>query len=108
MFAGTSEKFFRKVQSYECPRPQRERKTVEVSSKIGRGKHSTRHVELISAAETCSRYADLVPAIARLKRDELQLYLRNSQNTERTVVLRVVCITEPDCAVKRSLEEAKI
>lgn len=91
--------------------PQRERKTGEVSSKIGRGKHTTRHVELISAAG--GLVAD-TPGFSSLhlpdmKREELQLYFKEFAEY-RTNCRFKSCLhdKEPDCAVKEALEEAKI
>lgn len=91
--------------------PQRERKTGEVSSKIGRGKHTTRHVELISV--TGGLVAD-TPGFSSLylpdmKREELQLYFKEFEEYRANCRFKS-CLhdKEPDCAVKEALAETKI
>jgi len=88
-------------------------KTGEVSSKAGRGKHTTRHVELLSLAE-----GGLVvdtPGFSRLslpamRREELACFF-----PEFGVCVSCVCrfagclhFQEPGCAVKKAVEAEKI
>lgn len=91
--------------------PQRERKTGEVSNKIGRGKHTTRHVELISAAgglvADTPGFSSLY--LPEMKREELQLYFNEFEEYRGECRFKS-CLhdKEPDCAVKEALENNKI
>lgn len=91
--------------------PGRMLKTGEVSDKIGRGKHTTRHVELISVAG--GLVAD-TPGFSSLnlpemKREELQDYFPEFDEY-RGYCRFTSCLhdQEPACAVKEALEEGKI
>jgi len=91
--------------------PLWERKTGEVSRKIGRGKHTTRHVELISVAgglvADTPGFSSLY--LPEMKREELQSYFREFE-TYRGNCRFKSCLhdKEPDCAVKNALQENKI
>lgn len=87
-------------------------KTGEVSSKIGRGKHTTRHVELLEldfggwVADTPGFSVLEIPAITR---EELDLFFPEIE--EYSVNCRFnTCLhhQEPDCAVKEAVAEGKI
>lgn len=91
--------------------PGRMLKTGEVSDKIGRGRHTTRHVELISVAG--GLVAD-TPGFSSLnlpemKREELQDYFPEFDEY-RGHCRFTSCLhdQEPACAVKEALEEGKI
>jgi ribosome biogenesis GTPase len=91
--------------------PNQKLKTGEVSEKIGRGRHTTRHVELISVrgglvADTPGFSSLNLP---EMKREELQDYFPEFQG------LRIDCrfksclhAQEPACAVKDALEKSEI
>lgn len=87
-------------------------KTGEVSRKLGRGRHTTRHVELLFlpggglVADTPGFSSLYLPD---LKREELGSFFRDFFN------YRVGCrftgclhYQEPDCAVKKAVKEGKI
>lgn len=86
-------------------------KTGEVSDKIGRGKHTTRHVELISVngglvADTPGFSSLNMP---EMKREELQDYFPEFDEYRRLCRFKS-CLhdREPVCAVKDALEDSKI
>jgi len=94
-----------------CLQPQKEQKTGEVSAKIGRGRHTTRHVELIPidgglVADTPGFSSLYLP---EMKREELQLYFPEFLKYKNYCRFRS-CLhdKEPDCAVKEALNESKI
>jgi len=88
-------------------------KTGEVSSRAGRGKHTTRHVELLSLAE-----GGLVvdtPGFSRLslpaiRREELAYFFPEFGTCVSCVCRFTGCLhfQEPGCAVKRAVEAEKI
>lgn len=91
--------------------PGRGLKTGEVSVKIGRGKHTTRHVELLPLAG--GLVAD-TPGFSSLnlpemKREELQYYFPDFMLYNRDCKFKS-CLhdKEPVCAVKEALEDCKI
>ncbi len=91
--------------------PLRERKTGEVSIKIGRGKHTTRHVELLSV--TGGLVAD-TPGFSSLylpemRREDLQVYFKDFEAYRGDCRFKS-CLhdKEPDCAVKEALSEGHI
>lgn len=90
--------------------PGRMLKTGEVSLKIGRGKHTTRHVELIPVAgglvaDTPGFSSLLLP---EMKREDLQKYFPEVMSYRDDCRFRS-CLhdKEPDCAVKKALEESR-
>ncbi|NLI91376.1 MAG: ribosome small subunit-dependent GTPase A [Peptococcaceae bacterium] len=91
--------------------PLRERKTGEVSQKIGRGKHTTRHVELISVAgglvADTPGFSSLY--LPEMKREELQSYFREFEKYRGECRFKT-CLhdKEPDCAVKNALQNNEI
>jgi ribosome biogenesis GTPase len=91
--------------------PNQKLKTGEVSEKIGRGKHTTRHVELIPVAG--GLVAD-TPGFSSLnlpemKREELQDYFPEFQEYRKNCRFKS-CLhdQEPACAVKDALEHSQI
>lgn len=87
-------------------------KTGEVSSKIGRGKHTTRHVELLAldfgglVADTPGFSVLEIPAISR---EELDLFF--PEIGEYSADCRFnSCLhhREPDCAVKEAVAQGRI
>lgn len=91
--------------------PGRVLKTGQVSAKIGRGRHTTRHVELISVtgglvADTPGFSALSLP---EMKREELQNYF--PEIAERRPGCRFKsCLhdKEPDCTVKEAVKNNEI
>ncbi|HHV65246.1 MAG TPA: ribosome small subunit-dependent GTPase A [Peptococcaceae bacterium] len=91
--------------------PGRKLKTGDVSDKIGRGRHTTRHVELLSVAggwvaDTPGFSALYLP---EMKREELQNYFPEFEQYKSNCRF-TSCLhdKEPVCAVKEALEEGKI
>lgn len=91
--------------------PGRGLKTGEVSVKIGRGKHTTRHVELLPLAG--GLVAD-TPGFSSLnlpemRREELQYYFPDLMIYQGDCKFKS-CLhdKEPVCAVKEALEDCKI
>ncbi|NLM20607.1 MAG: ribosome small subunit-dependent GTPase A [Peptococcaceae bacterium] len=94
-----------------CLQPHKEQKTGAVSAKIGRGRHTTRHVELIPVegglvADTPGFSTLYLP---EMKREELQLYFPEFEKYKYSCRFKS-CLhdKEPDCAVKEALAESKI
>lgn len=91
--------------------PGKELKTGEVSGKIGRGKHTTRHVELIPVAgglvADTPGFSSLY--LPEMKREELQNYFPDFEEYKMDCKFKS-CLhdQEPACAVKKALEESKI
>ena len=90
--------------------PSKSLKTGEVSSKIGRGRHTTRHVELISiagglAADTPG-FSSLY--LTDMKREELQDYFSEFWNHRNCRFKSCLHDKEPDCGVKDAVEKGLI
>ena len=91
---------------------QMEMETGEISEKIERGRHTTRHTELLWAGD--DTYILDTPgfssiAIEDLEKEELEEYFPEMR--QRTGSCRFVgCahMSEPDCAVKEAVEEGEI
>lgn len=91
--------------------PGKNLRTGEVSSKIGRGRHTTRHVELIPVAgglvaDTPGFSSLYLPEI---KKEELQNYFPELLDYRLDCRFKS-CLhdKEPDCAVKEAVREGKI
>ncbi len=92
-------------------KPGSELKTGKVSEKIGRGRHTTRHVELISVgrglvADTPGFSALNLP---EMKREELKGYFLEFEEYSYNCRFKS-CLhdKEPDCAVKEALAKDQI
>lgn len=87
-------------------------RTGLVSQKIGRGRHTTRYVELMPL-EAGGLVADSpgfsVLSLPSLKREELSSYFREMDELIGTCRFNS-CLhrSEPDCAVKQALEQGRI
>lgn len=87
-------------------------KTAPVSPKIGRGRHTTRHVELLPL--TCGGLVADTPgfsilSLPKMKREELVGYFPDlSRYVARCRFSSCLHAQEPDCAVKQALAEGKI
>lgn len=92
--------------------PQIRMETGEISAKIARGKHTTRHSELIRVEE--DTYIMDTPGFSSLglfgmEKEELRYYYPEFAPYEGTCRFQgCVHIHEPDCAVKTALEVGKI
>lgn len=86
--------------------------TGAISEKIERGRHTTRHTELISIAE--NTYIMDTPGfsslhLADMEKEELKDYYPEFvRYEERCRFQGCVHVHEPDCAVKAALEEGRI
>ena len=86
--------------------------TGEISEKIGRGKHTTRHTELISAGE--GSYILDTPGFSSLLVENLEAEELKDYYTEFSSYAPDCrfngCnhLSEPDCAVKQALEKGEI
>jgi ribosome biogenesis GTPase len=91
--------------------PGRKLKTGLVSDKIGRGKHTTRHVELLPVAgglvADTPGFSSLY--LPEMKREELQNYFPEFDQYKGDCKFKS-CLhdKEPACAVKEALEDSKI
>jgi len=95
--------------------PEADAKTAEVSEKLGRGKHTTRHVELFSLGEgTCiadtpgfaSFDLDMMPVIAK---DALaEDFIEFRPFLGRCSFRDCAHLAEPGCAVTQAVEAGKI
>ncbi|PPA72098.1 ribosome small subunit-dependent GTPase A [Jeotgalibacillus proteolyticus] len=92
-------------------RPDLELKTDQISSSLGRGKHTTRHVELWSIGS--GLVAD-TPGFSALEFSELELeelpgcFPEIADYGERCKFRGCLHINEPKCAVKKAVEENEI
>lgn len=92
--------------------PKIQMETGEISVKIARGKHTTRHSELIRVEE--DTYIMDTPGFSSLglfalEKEELRHYYPEFDSYEGTCRFQgCVHVHEPDCAVKAALEEGKI
>ena len=86
--------------------------TGEISDKIMRGKHTTRHVELFSINDNTfvldtPGFSSL--EICGIKSDELWRYFPEMKDSDGMCRFRgCVHINEPDCEIKRRMENGKI
>ena len=92
--------------------PNREVKTGEISDKIKRGKHTTRHTELMYIED--DTYILDTPGFSSLyvgdmEPEELKYYYNEFEDFEGKCRFNgCIHINEPDCAVKKALNEEKI
>ncbi len=92
--------------------PQAEAKTGEISEKIKRGKHTTRHTELNFLGE--GTYIMDTPGFSSLdvfdiSEENLKYYFREFENyNDKCRFNGCVHIDEPDCAVKNALQKGLI
>ncbi|MED3791972.1 ribosome small subunit-dependent GTPase A [Niallia alba] len=92
-------------------RPDLELKTNEISSHLGRGKHTTRHVELISIGD--GLIAD-TPGFSSLEfmeieAEELNYCFPEIEKTSENCKFRgCLHLSEPKCAVKEAVENNEI
>lgn len=95
-----------------CLNPAAGMETGEISKKIDRGKHTTRHSEIIALQEDA--YIMDTPGFTSLKlfdmgKEDLQGYYPEfSKYREYCRFSGCAHLSEPDCGVKRALEEGKI
>lgn len=86
--------------------------TGAISNRLGRGKHTTRHVELIAHPE--GGFIADTPGFSQLdfaeiEADELGLYFAEMAPLTEVCKFRgCLHLTEPDCAVRAALQEGKI
>lgn len=86
--------------------------TGAVSEKIARGKHTTRHAELLAAGE--DTYIFDTPGFSSLgmfdlEKEDLKFYYPEFEEYEnRCRFLGCVHVNEPDCKVKEAVEQGKI
>lgn len=86
--------------------------TGEISKKLKRGKHTTRHSQLITIGE--NTYMMDTPGFSSLfvegiEKEQLRLYFPEIEECEGMCRFQgCVHINEPDCAVKEAVKEGKI
>ena len=86
--------------------------TGEISKKLKRGKHTTRHSQLITIGE--NTYMMDTPGFSSLfvegiEKEQLRLYFPEIEECEGMCRFQgCVNINEPDCAVKEAVKEGKI
>ena len=101
-----------KSSTLNCISKDRQMETGEVSEKIKRGKHTTRHSELFMIGE--DSYIMDTPGFSSLyvndfEKEELKQYFPEFEPYEGQCRFNGCDhVHEPDCAVKRALEEGKI
>ena len=92
--------------------PDADIKTGEISDKIKRGKHTTRHSELYSLGNGI--YVMDTPGFTSLRlpdieKEEVKNYYREFDNYQGECrFLGCVHVSEPDCAIKSAVEEEEI
>ena len=92
--------------------PQASMETGAISEKIGRGKHTTRHSEIIALGH--GTYIMDTPGfttldISEIQKEELGLYYPEFVKYEPSCrYAGCAHITEPECGVKEAVEEGKI
>lgn len=92
--------------------PEANTKTGEISEKIQRGKHTTRHSELIAVGD--ETFVMDTPGFSSLyleglEKDELKEYFPEfKQYDSQCRFLGCMHLNEPDCKVKEALENGKI
>ena len=95
-----------------CLNPEAGMETGEISRKIERGKHTTRHSEIIALHQ--NTYIMDTPGFTSLKlfdmeKEDLKNYYPEfAQYEERCRFAGCAHISEPGCGVKEALEEGKI
>lgn len=95
-----------------CLFPEADMATGEISEKIKRGKHTTRHSELFCLADDV--YVMDTPGFTSLnlpdveKEDLKEFYPEFDEYRAQCRFLGCVHINEPDCAVKSAVEEDRI
>lgn len=95
-----------------CLFPEADMATGEISEKIKRGKHTTRHSELFCLADDV--YVMDTPGFTSLnlpdveKEDLKEFYPEFDEYRDQCRFLGCVHINEPDCAVKSAVEEDRI
>ena len=95
-----------------CLQQEIQMETGAISQKIDRGKHTTRHSELITVDE--NTYIMDTPGFSSLytndfEKEELKQYFPEFEPYEGQCRFNGCDhVHEPDCAVKRALEEGKI
>ena len=85
--------------------------TGDVSEKIKRGKHTTRHSELIYIGD--DSYLVDTPGfssldLADMEKEDLKQYFPEFSYCEPCRFLDCLHINEPDCTVKQAVEEGRI
>lgn len=92
--------------------PEANSQTGEISAKINRGRHTTRHTEIFNVAE--NTYIMDTPGFTSLEctgieAQELRLYFGEFQDYEGKCRYNgCVHVGEPDCAVKTAVSDGKI
>lgn len=92
-------------------RPELELKTDDISTHLGRGKHTTRHVELIEVGE--GLVAD-TPGFSSLEFTEIEAedltfcFPELQEASEQCKFRGCLHLSEPKCAVKQAVESAQI
>lgn len=92
-------------------RPELELKTDDISSHLGRGKHTTRHVELIGVEN--GLVAD-TPGFSSLEFNEMELeelpvcFPEMAEIADNCKFRGCFHMNEPKCAVKKAVEEGEI
>lgn len=95
-----------------CLKPSAEMQTGEISRKIDRGKHTTRHSELIALHK--NTYIMDTPGFTSLQlflmeKEELKDFYPEFAAYEKDCRFRgCIHLNEPDCGVKEALREGKI
>lgn len=95
-----------------CLNPDAGMETGEISKKIGRGRHTTRHSEMIALQE--NTYIMDTPGFTSLglfdmEKEELKGYYPEfAGHAESCRFSGCAHLNEPDCGVKRALEEGRI
>ncbi|MBQ3583772.1 MAG: ribosome small subunit-dependent GTPase A [Lachnospiraceae bacterium] len=92
--------------------PEANSQTGEISEKIKRGKHTTRHTEIFHVED--ETYLMDTPGFSSLyvndfEKEELQYYFREFKNhLEQCRFIGCAHMSEPDCAVKEAVEQKQI
>ena len=88
--------------------------TGEISKKLGRGKHTTRHSQLIAIDEVGSSFIVDTPGFSTMdipgfeKEDLNRCYPEFYELSDKCRFAGCAHINEPDCEVKAALEEGRI
>lgn len=91
--------------------PSANMETGEISRKIDRGKHTTRHAELLAIDEhtfLCDTPGFSSLSVWDMEKEELKNYFPEFLAYDGCRFLGCTHTHEPDCAVKRALEDGKI
>lgn len=95
-----------------CIQSNKTMETGAISAKIERGKHTTRHTELIAISE--NTYIMDTPGFSSLSLFELEkgglrsFYPEFTEYEDKCKFLTCAHISEPDCGVKEALENGRI